>query len=85
MDRKASKSYTRSASTAYLDEKQLLYVAAAQAARFTMARSTTRDGSRSSPRLKRVRARNTVADANGNAHVGASLGARMIVFPSPCE
>jgi hypothetical protein len=38
--RKASKSYTRSASTAYLDEKRLLYVAAAQAARFTKRRGS---------------------------------------------
>jgi hypothetical protein len=68
----------------YLDEKRLLYVAAAQAARLTVVHiddkgqlTVVATGETSAG------ARNAVADANGNAYVGDSLGARMIVFPSP--
>jgi DNA-binding beta-propeller fold protein YncE len=67
----------------YLDAKQLLYVAASKAAKLTVARIDDRgqltvvatgDTAES--------ARNAVADANGNAYVGDSLGARLFVFPS---
>jgi DNA-binding beta-propeller fold protein YncE len=68
----------------YLDEKRLIYVAAAKAARLTVARvddkgqltvvatGETSDG-----------ARNAIADANGNGYVGDAQGAKLIVFPSP--
>jgi hypothetical protein len=68
----------------YLDDKRLLYVAAAKSARLTVARvddkgqlTVVATGDTSEG------ARNAVADANGNAYVGDTQGARLIVFPSP--
>jgi hypothetical protein len=68
----------------YVDDKQLVYVAAGKASRLTIAKvdakgaltvvatGTTSEG-----------ARNAVADAAGNTYVADSANARLLVFPPP--
>jgi hypothetical protein len=68
----------------YLDAKRLLYVAAGKDARLTIAREDDQGNLRVvATGATSERARNAVADAQGNAYVGDAMGARLLVFAAP--
>src|SRR5664280_1803781 len=68
----------------YIESTRMLYVAAARAARLTVARIDDKgQPSIVATAATAEGARNAVADANGNAYLADPLGARLLVFTAP--
>lgn len=68
----------------YRESTKMLYVAAARAARLTVARIDDRgQPSMVATAATAEGARNAVVDANGNVYVAEPLGARLLVFAAP--
>jgi membrane-bound inhibitor of C-type lysozyme len=68
----------------YVEATRTLYVAAGKGAQLTLARLSDQGQlSVLATGVTAAGARNAVADANGNAYVVDSIGARLLVFAAP--